>query len=212
MRSGIITKKLGMTHLYNEQGAHISVTVLALEGCIVTAMRTEERDGYNAVQCGNGMLKPKHSNKAMLGSFAKAGVEPRKNLREFRVSKENLLECGHVFTADFFTVGQFVDVQATSIGKGFQGVIKRHHFGGGRATHGNSVSHRAHGSTGNRQDPGRVFKGKKMAGHMGARTVTTQNLKIVRVDVERGLIFVEGSVPGARQSLVAIKDAVKKSA
>lgn len=210
MRAGILTKKLGMTHIYAENGAHLAVTVLSLDKCIVTQLRNVERDGYQAVQMGITPAKAKHSTKPMLKAFEKLGVEPRRRLREFRYS-EGEYNIGDTISADYFTIGQYVDATGTSIGKGFQGVIKRHHFGGGRATHGNSVSHRSHGSTGQRQDPGRVFKGKKMAGHMGDRRVTTQNLKIAAVDVEKGLIFIHGSVPGAKNSYIIVKDAIKKA-
>ncbi len=210
MRSGIIAKKLGMTHIYSESGAHLAVTVLSLDDCIVTGNMTQDKQGYTAVQLGTSKLKAKHSTRPMLKAFEKLGVEPRRNLKEFRVDEANLLPVGQEIKADFFQIGQFVDVGGVSIGKGFQGVMKRFHFGGGRATHGNSVSHRAHGSTGQRQDPGRVFKGKKMAGHMGARQVMNQNLKVVGHDVERNLIFIHGSVPGAKNSLVVVKDSIKR--
>lgn len=210
MRSGLLAKKVGMTHIYSETGVHLAVTVLSVGDCIVTGHRTPEKHGYTAVQLGIGSLKGKHSTRAMMTSFEKAGVEPRRALREFRTNEVDSLAVGTALKADYFTIGQFVDIAGVSVGKGFQGVIKRHHFGGGRATHGNSVSHRSHGSTGNRQDPGRVFKNKKMAGHMGDRRVTNQNIKVVAVDVERNLIFVHGSVPGSKDSLVYIKDSVKK--
>ena len=212
MRSGVIAQKLGMTRIYNDAGEHVPVTVLRMENCQVVAQRTQEKNGYTAVQLGVGLAKVKNTAKAQRGQFAAASVEPKAKVAEFRVSPDNLIEVGSEITADHFVAGQKVDVTGTSIGKGFQGVIKRHNFGGGRATHGNSVSHRTHGSTGQRQDPGKVFKGKKMAGHMGDRRVTTQNLRVVRTDVERGLIMVEGAVPGAKGGWIMIKDAVKKPA
>lgn len=210
MRSGVIAQKVGMTRVYNDAGEHVPVTVLKLENCQVVAQRTEEKNGYTALQLGAGMVKVKNVSKAERGHFAAAQVEPKRELAEFRVSPENLIEVGAEITADHFVPGQFVDVTGTSIGKGFAGVMKRWNFGGGRATHGNSVSHRVHGSTGQRQDPGKVFKNKKMAGHLGDERVTTQNLKIVRTDVERGLILVEGAVPGAKGGWILVRDAVKK--
>jgi large subunit ribosomal protein L3 len=210
MRSGVIAQKVGMTRVYNDAGEHVPVTVLKLENCQVVAQRTEEKNGYTALQLGAGVVKVKNVSKAMRGHFAVASVEPKRELAEFRVSPENLIEVGAELTADHFVPGQFVDVTGTSIGKGFQGPMKRWNFRGGRATHGNSVSHRSHGSTGQRQDPGRVFKGKKMAGHMGDERITTQNLKIVKTDVDRGLILVEGAVPGAKGGWILIRDAVKK--
>ena len=212
MRSGLIAQKLGMTRIFMEDGTHVPVTVLSLQNCQVVGQRTAEKDGYVALQLGAGTVKTKNVTKADRGQFAVAKVEPKRQITEFRVDAENLIEVGATMTADHFAEGQLVDVTGTSIGKGFQGVIKRHNFGGGRATHGNSLSHRVHGSTGQRQDPGKVFKGKKMAGHMGDRRVTTQNLKVVRTDVERGLIMVEGAVPGAKGGWIQIKDAVKKPA
>ena len=211
MRSGVIAQKLGMTRVFTEAGEQVPVTVLKLDNCQVVAQRTAEKNGYTAVQLGVGLAKVKNTTRALRGHFAKALVEPKRKMAEFRVSPENLIDVGAEITADHFIVGQFVDVTGTSIGKGFQGVIKRHHFRGGRATHGNSVSHRTHGSTGQRQDPGKVFKGKKMAGHMGDERVTTQNLKIVRTDVDRGLIMVEGAVPGAKGGFILVRDAVKKA-
>src|SRR5512145_2077771 len=198
MRSGVIAQKIGMTRVYNDAGEHVPVTVLRMENCQVVAQRTAEKNGYTAVQLGVGLAKVKNTSKAMRGHFAAASVEPKARLAEFRVSPDNLLDIGAEITVEHFVPGQKVDVTGTTTGKGFQGVMKRHHMGGGRATHGNSVSHRTHGSTGQRQDPGKVFKGKKMAGHMGDERVTTQNLKIVRTDVDRGLIMIEGSVPGAK--------------
>lgn len=212
MRSGVIAQKLGMTRIYNDAGEHVPVTVLRMENCQVVAQRTQEKNGYTAVQLGVGLAKVKNTAKAQRGQFAAASVEPKAKVAEFRVSPDNLIEVGSEITADHFVAGQKVDVTGTSIGKGFQGVIKRHNFGGGRATHGNSVSHRTHGSTGQRQDPGKVFKGKKMAGHLGSVRVTTQNLQVVRTDADRGLIMVKGAVPGSKGGWVTIKDAVKKPA
>jgi large subunit ribosomal protein L3 len=211
MRSGVITQKVGMTRVYTEAGEQVPVTVLKLDGCQVVAQRTAEGNGYTALQLGSGLAKVKRTPKALRGHFARAQVEPKRKVAEFRVSPDNLIEVGAEITADHFVVGQFVDVTGTSIGKGFAGVMKRHNFGGGRATHGNSVSHRSHGSTGQRQDPGKVFKGKKMAGHMGDERVTTQNLRVIRTDVERGLIMVEGSVPGAKGGWILVRDAVKRA-
>ena len=210
MRSGVIAKKLGMTRLFLEDGRQVPVTVLQLDGLQVVAQRTADRDGYTAVQLGAGTAKAKRTSAPMRGHFAKANVAPRRKLAEFRVSPENLIEVGEEITADHYFAGQFVDVAGTSIGKGFQGAMKRHNFGGLRASHGVSISHRSHGSTGQCQDPGKVFKGKKMAGHMGAVRVTTQNLQVIKTDSERGLIMVKGAVPGARGGWVTIKDAVKK--
>ena len=212
MRTGVIAKKLGMTRLFDEAGTHVPVTVLSLEGCQVTAQRTKERDGYVALQLGAGAKKPKNTTKAERGHFAKALVEPKRHVAEFRVSEENLIEVGAEFTADHFMPGQKVDVAGLTVGKGFAGAIKRWNFGGMRATHGVSVSHRAHGSTGQRQDPGKVFKGQKMAGHMGQELVTTLNLTVFRVDVERGLILIKGAVPGTEGTFVKIRDAVKSAA
>ena len=210
MRSGVIAQKVGMTRVFTDAGEQVPVTVLKMDNCQVVAQRTVEKNGYAAVQLGVGLRKVRNTTRALRGHFAAASVEPKRKMAEFRVSPENLIEVGAELTADHFIVGQFVDVTGTSQGKGFQGVIKRHHFGGGRATHGNSVSHRTHGSTGQRQDPGKVFKGKKMAGHMGDDRVTTQNLKIVKTDVDRGLIMVEGAVPGARGGWILVRDAVKR--
>ncbi len=210
MRSGVIAKKLGMTRLFMEDGRQVPVTVLSLEGLQVVAQRTPEKDGYAAVQLGAGTAKAKRTSKPMRGHFAKAKVEPKRKLAEFRVSPSNLIDVGEEITADHYFAGQYVDVAGTSIGKGFAGAMKRHNFGGLRASHGTSISHRSHGSTGQCQDPGKVFKGKKMAGHMGAVRVTTQNLQVVRTDPERGLIMVKGAVPGSKGGWVTIKDAVKK--
>jgi len=211
MRSGLIAQKVGMTRIYTDAGEQVPVTVLKLDNCQVVAHRTEDKNGYTAVQLGSGLAKVKNTPKAERGHFAQAEVEPKRKVTEFRVTPDNLIEVGAEITAEHFVVGQFVDVSGTSIGKGFAGVMKRHNFGGGRATHGNSVSHRSHGSTGQRQDPGRVFKNKKMAGHMGDVRVTTQNLKVVRTDVERGLIMVEGAVPGAKGGWIEVRDAVKRA-
>ncbi|MEJ8476585.1 50S ribosomal protein L3 [Roseibium algae] len=211
MRSGVIAQKMGMTRIYNDAGEHVPVTVLRLENCQVVAHRTEEKNGYTALQVGAGLAKVKNTVKALRGHFAVAKVEPKRKLVEFRVSSENLIDIGAEITADHYVEGQFVDVTGNSIGKGFAGAMKRHNFGGGRASHGNSVSHRSHGATGQCQDPGRVFKGKKMAGHMGDVRVTTQNLKVVRTDVERGVIMVEGSVPGAKGGWIQIRDSIKKA-
>jgi large subunit ribosomal protein L3 len=210
MRSGIIAKKLGMTRLFLEDGRQVPVTVLQLDGLQVVAQRTADRDGYTAVQLGAGAAKAKRVSAPMRGHFAKASVEPKRKLAEFRVSPDNLIGVGEEITADHYFAGQFVDIAGTTIGKGFQGVMKRHNFGGLRASHGVSISHRSHGSTGQCQDPGKVFKGKKMAGHMGAVRVTTQNLQVVRTDSDRGLIMVKGAVPGSRGGWVTVKDAVKK--
>ena len=210
LRSGVIARKVGMTRLFMEDGRQIPVTVLQLDGLQVVAQRTPEKDGYAAVQLGAGTAKAKRTSKAMRGHFAKAKVAPKRKIAEFRVDPENLIEVGAEITANHYFEGQYVDVSGTSIGKGFAGAMKRHNFGGLRASHGVSISHRSHGSTGQCQDPGRVFKGKKMAGHMGAARVTTQNLQVVKTDVERGLIMVKGAVPGSRGGWVTIKDAVKK--
>ena len=212
MRTGVLAKKLGMTRFFDEAGQHVPVTVLSLEGCQVTAQRTIETDGYVALQLGAGTKKAKNTSQAMRGHFAKALVEPKHVVTEFRVDPESLIEVGAELTADHFVPGQKVDIQGTTIGKGFAGGMKRWNFGGLRATHGVSVSHRSHGSTGQRQDPGKVFKGKKMAGHLGVETVTTQNLTIFRVDAERGLIMIKGAVPGHEGTVVKIRDAVKKAA
>jgi len=211
MRSGVIAKKIGMTRLFMEDGKQIPVTVLQLDNLQVVAQRTDETDGYTAVQLGAGSAKAKRTSQAMRGHFAKAGVAPKRKVVEFRVPAENLIEVGAEITADHYVEGQYVDVAGTSIGKGFAGAMKRHNFGGLRATHGVSISHRSHGSTGQCQDPGRVFKGKKMAGHMGAVRVTTQNLQVVKTDAERGLIMIKGAVPGAKGGWVSVKDAVKKA-
>ena len=210
MRSGVIAKKLGMTRLFMSDGKQVPVTVLQMEGCQVVAQRTSDKDGYTAVQLGIGDAKAKNVNQPMRGHFAKANVAPKRKVAEFRVSEDNLIEVGSELSADHYLPGQFVDVAGTSIGKGFAGAMKRHNFGGLRASHGVSISHRSHGSTGQCQDPGRVFKGKKMAGHMGAARVTTQNLEVVKTDADRGLVFIKGAVPGSKGGWVTVKDAVKK--
>ena len=212
MRSGIIAKKLGMTRVFTDGGDHVPCTVLSVEGCQVVAHRTKEKNGYTAVQVGSGKAKVKNVSKAERGRFAIASVEPKLKIAEFRVAEDKLLPVGAEFTADHFAVGQYVDVTGVTLGKGFAGGIKRWNFGGLRATHGVSVSHRSIGSTGGRQDPGKTWKQKKMPGHMGAETVTTQNLKVVRTDVERGLILVEGSVPGFAGGWISVRDSVKKPA
>jgi large subunit ribosomal protein L3 len=212
MRTGVIAKKLGMARFFDEAGTHVPVTVLSLEGCQVVAQRTQDKDGYVALQLGAGAKKAKNTSKAMRGHFAKAEVEPKRAIMEFRVSEDMLIDVGAELTADHYLPGQKIDITGTTVGKGFQGAMKRWNFGGMRATHGVSVSHRAHGSTGQRQDPGKTFKGKKMAGHLGQETVTTLNLTVWRVDVERGLILVKGAVPGTEGSFVKIRDAVKIAA
>jgi len=209
MRTGVIAKKMGMTRLFQEDGRHVPVTVLALENVQVVARRESERDGYVAVQLGAGTAKAKNLSKPERGHFGKAEVEPKARLAEFVVAEDALLDVGAELTADHYVAGQMVDIQGVTQGKGFQGGMKRWGFGGMRATHGVSVSHRALGSTGQRQDPGRVFKNKKMAGHMGAKNRTQQNLEIVRTDVERGLLFVKGSVPGHKGGWLLVKDSVK---
>jgi large subunit ribosomal protein L3 len=211
MRTGVIAKKLGMTRFFDEAGSHVPVTVLSLEGCQVVGQRTTDKDGYVALQLGAGAKKPKNTSKAMRGHFAKAQVEPKRTVAEFRVSEDNLIDVGAEITADHFVPGQKVDITGLTVGKGFAGAMKRWNFGGMRATHGVSVSHRAHGSTGNRQDPGRTFPGKKMAGHLGQETVTTLNVTVWRVDAARGLILVKGSVPGTEGTFVKIRDAVKSA-
>ena len=209
MRSGVIAKKVGMTRLFQEDGRHVPVTVLELDNLQVVARRETDRDGYTAVQLGAGSAKAKNLNKPQRGHFGKAEVEPKAKLVEFRVAEDALLDVGAELSAEHFVAGQLVDVQGVTQGKGFAGAMKRWGFKGLRATHGVSVSHRSHGSTGQRQDPGRVFKNKKMAGHMGARNRTQQNLEIVRTDATRGLLFVRGSVPGHKGSWLLVKDAVK---
>jgi len=209
MRTGVITQKVGMTRLFTADGRHVPVTVLKLDGCQVVAQRTKEKDGYTAVQLGSGLAKVKRVSKAERGHFAKAQVEPKRKVAEFRVTPDNLVDVGAVITADHFLPGQIVDVSGITIGKGFAGTMKRHNYSGLEASHGVSISHRSAGSTGNRQDPGRTFKGKKMSGHMGQVLVTTQNVEVAKVDVERGLIMIKGGVPGAKGSWVMVRDAVK---
>ncbi len=211
MRSGVIAQKVGMTRVFTEAGEHVPVTVLKLDGCQVVAQRTKEKNGYTAVQLGIGRAKVKNVSKAERTRFAAAKVEPKMKLAEFRVNEEELLPIGAEITADHFVVGQFVDVTGTTIGKGFAGPMKRWGFGGLRASHGVSVSHRSHGSTGGRQDPGKTFKNKKMAGHMGTDRVTTQNLRVVQTDVARGLLLVEGAVPGTAGGWIFVRDAVKRA-
>jgi large subunit ribosomal protein L3 len=212
MRTGLIAQKMGMTRIFTESGNHVPVTVLKVDNCQVVAVRTEEKDGYTAVQLGVGKAKVKNVTQPMRGHYAKAKVEPKRKLVEFRVPKDGLIEVGAELSAAHFVIGQFVDVTGTSKGKGFAGVMKRHNFGGLRATHGVSVSHRSHGSTGQRQDPGKTFKNKKMAGHYGDVRITMQNLRVVASDGDRGLIMVEGAVPGADGGFVLIKDAAKRKA
>lgn len=212
MRTGLIAKKLGMSRIFEVDGTHVPVTVLQVNGLEVVAVKTQEKDGYSSVQLGCGDIKAKNLTKPMKGYFAKANVEPKSKLAEFRVSEDCLLSVGDKLSVEHFVPGQFVDVCGTSIGKGFAGVMKRHNFGGLEASHGVSISHRSHGSTGQRQDPGKVFKGKKMAGHMGDERVTVQNLKVVAVNADKGLIMVKGGVPGSDNSWVYVTDAIKKSA
>lgn len=210
MRTGLIAKKVGMTSIYTPEGEVMAVTLLQVDNCQVVAKKTKEKDGYDAVQLGAGKVKAKNTTKAMRGHFAKAKVEPKAKVVEFRVASNALIEAGSELVASHFVPGQYVDVIGETKGKGFEGVMKRWNFAGLEATHGVSVSHRSHGSTGQRQDPGRVFKGKKMAGHLGTERVTTQNLQIVSVDDANGLIAVSGTVPGAENGYVLVKDSVKK--
>ncbi len=210
MRTGVIAKKVGMTRIFDDEGRHVPVTVLSLEECQVVAQRTTERDGYTALQIGAGSAKPKNTPRPLRGHYAKAKVKPKAKLAEFRVSEEAMLAPGQEITADHFVPGQHVDVRGFSKGRGFQGVIKRHGFTGMRATHGVSAVHRAPGSTGQMQDPGKVFKGKKMPGRMGNRKVTKQNLEVVRVDGDRNLVLVRGHVPGHDGAWVRLSDAVKR--
>ena len=210
MRSGVIAKKLGMTRIFTESGAHVPVTVLLLEQCRVVSQRTKERDGYTAVQLGAGIKKDARVNKPLKGHFNKNNITPAQILREFRVDEDGLIDVGAEISASHFVVGQYVDIAGQSIGKGFAGAMKRHNFSGLRASHGVSISHRSHGSTGNSQDPGKVFKGKKMAGHMGDRAVTTQSLEVVAVNNDKNYILVKGAVPGSKNNWVFIKDSVKK--
>jgi large subunit ribosomal protein L3 len=211
MRTGVLAQKLGMTRIFNEFGQHVPVTVLKLDDVQVVAQRTKEKNGYTAVQLGFGNAKPKRVNKPQRDMFAKAKIAPKKKLAEFRVAENALIEVGTEIRANHFVVGQFIDVSATNKGKGFAGVMKRWNFAGLEATHGVSVSHRSHGSTGQRQDPGRVFKGKKMAGHMGAERVTVQNLEIVQIDEARNLILVKGAVPGVDNAIIRVTDAEKRA-
>jgi large subunit ribosomal protein L3 len=211
MRSGVIAQKVGMTRIFTEGGEHVPVTVLRLAQCQVVAHRTKDSNGYVALQLGAGQRRPVTVSKAQRGHFALAKVEPKRKMAEFRVSEDGLIPVGAEITADHFIVGQFVDVTGTSIGKGFAGGMKRWNFRGLRASHGVSISHRSIGSTGGRQDPGKTFKNKKMPGHMGVDRITTLNLKVVQTDVERGLILVEGAVPGARGGWITVRDAVKKA-
>ena len=210
MRTGLIAQKVGMSRIFSDDGRHIPVTVLKVENCQVVAHLTEKKEGYTAMQLGIGKAKIKRVSKAMRGHFAKAKVEPKRKLAEFRVDQDALVEVGAEISVDHFIVGQYVDVSGTSIGKGFAGAMKRHGFGGLRASHGVSISHRSHGSTGQCQNPGRVFKGKKMAGHMGAKRITTQNLEVVSTDSTRGLIMIRGAVPGSKGGYVRVFDSVKK--
>lgn len=211
MRTGVIARKEGMSRIFDEDGKHIPVTVLKIDNCQVVAIRDQEKDGYVAVQLGAGKAKVKRTSKANRGHFAKAKVEPKKKVAEFRVNPENVLELGAEIGCNHFLPGQYVDVTGRSIGKGFAGAMKRHNFGGMEASHGVSISHRAHGSTGQCQDPGKVFKGKKMAGHMGDATVTTQSLQVIAIDEEDNLVLVKGAVPGPKSGWVFIKDAEKKA-
>ena len=210
-RSGLLAQKVGMTRVLNDDGEHIPVTVLKIDQCQVVAVRTAEKDGYSAVQLGVGKAKVKNVTRPERGHYAKAKVEPKKKLVEFRVSADALLEVGSEVSAEHFVPGQFVDVVGTSIGKGFAGAMKRWNFAGLEASHGVSISHRSHGSTGNRQDPGKTFKGKKMAGHLGQEVVTTLNVTVWRVDIERGLILVKGAVPGTEGTYVKVRDAIKSA-
>src|SRR5580698_488588 len=210
MRSGIIAKKLGMTRIFTDAGNHVPVTVLSVEGCQVVAHRTKEANGYTALQLGIGRVKVKNVSKAERARFAVANVEPKMKLAEFRVGDEGLIPVGAEITADHFVVGQFVDVTGTTSGNGCAGGMKRWNFSGLRASHGVSISHRSIGSTGGRQDPGKTFKNKKMPGHLGVERVTTLNLKVMQTDVERGLIMVEGAVPGTKGGWITVRDAVKK--
>ena len=209
MRSGLLAQKVGMTRVFDDSGQHVPVTVLRVESCQVVSVRTFETDGYFSVQLGAGDAKAKNVSKPLRGHFARYKVKPKKRLAEFRVSEETMLNVGDELTVEHFVAGQTVDVSGLSIGKGFAGGMKRHNFSGLEASHGVSVSHRSHGSTGNSQDPGKVFKGKKMAGHMGAERVTIQNLSIVRTEPEKGLILVSGSVPGHKGAWLAVSDAIK---
>ena len=209
MRTGLICKKLGMSRLYTEDGIHTPVTILHLDNCHVVSTKTKEKDGYNSVQLGVGNITEKNLSNPMKGHFKKNNITPKARLSEFRVTEENLLENGSELSASHFIDGQFIDVSGVSIGKGFAGAMKRHNFGGLRATHGVSISHRSHGSTGQRQDPGKVFKGKKMAGHMGDKLRTMQNIEIIKTDIENELLYLKGSIPGSKNSEVLVKRSVK---
>jgi large subunit ribosomal protein L3 len=209
MRSGVIARKVGMTRVFDDNGLHVPVTVLKLDNVQVVAVRGKEKDGYTALQLGAGLAKAKNTTKPMRGHFAKANVLPKSKLAEFRVSEDALVEVGSTIVASHFVPGQKVDIVGTTQGKGFAGAMKRHNFGGLRASHGVSISHRSHGSTGQCQDPGKVFKGKKMAGHMGAVRNTTQNVKVVAVDDEDGIVLLLGAVPGPKNGWVLVSDAVK---
>src|SRR6185503_4040848 len=206
MRSGVIAQKVGMSRVFTEAGAHVPVTVLRLANCQVVGHRTKDKNGYVALQLGSGTRKVKNVTKAERGNFAIAKVEPKRKVAEFRVSEDAMIPVGAEITADHFVAGQYVDVTGTSIGKGFAGGMKRWNFGGLRASHGVSLSHRSLGSTGQRQDPGKTFKNKKMAGHMGDDRITTQNLRVVQTDVERGLLLVEGAVPGSKGGWIMVRD------
>ncbi len=209
MRSGLIGRKLGMTQLFNEQGAQVAVTVVQVKPCVVVSQKTVEKDGYNAVQLGTDPIAASKLSKPLRVFFEKKEVEPQRYLREFRVNSENMLDAGTKLNVDHFAKGQLVDIAGITVGKGFAGGMKRHGFGGMPASHGVSVTHRAHGSTGNRQDPGKVFKNKKMAGHMGVDRVTTLNLVVEEIDADRGIVFIRGSVPGPKNGIVYIRDAIK---
>ena len=213
MRTGVIGTKIGNSSFFNEDGSVTPITIIKVDDCVVSQIKTKDKDGYNAIQLASieNNLKISNVKKPQRKIFSSINSKPKKVLKEFRVLKENLLEIGAILDVSHFQKDQIVDVTGISIGKGFQGSMKRHNFKGGRASHGVSVSHRAHGSTGNSQDPGRVFKGKKMAGNMGAKKVTKQNLKIISVDQDNKLISIMGSVPGKKNTVVLIKDAIKKS-
>lgn len=211
MRTGLVAEKIGMTRLFDDQGNHVPVTVLRVSSCRVVGQKTLDKHGYSALQIGFGVGRPKSMTKAEKGFYAKHKFEPNKGIREFRVDEDAMVETGTQMHAEHFEAGQFVDVVGTSLGKGFAGPMKRHNFAGNRASHGASLSHRSHGSTGQCQDPGKVFKGKKMAGHLGSERVTIQNLKVVQVDSEKGLIFLKGAVPGHKAANVLIRDAIKKA-
>lgn len=211
MRAGLIAEKIGMTQIFAADGTQVPVTVLKVEDCIVVSKKTVETDGYDALQIGAKIVKANKVNKPMRELFAKKEIEPRRYLREFRVDSASFSDVGSVLNVSHFVEGQFIDVTGTSVGKGFAGAMKRHNFGGLRASHGVSAVHRSHGSTGNRQDPGKVFKNKKMAGHMGDRRVTKMNLSVYQIDVERGLIYVKGSVPGSKGGVVYVRDAIKRT-